>query len=109
MAEIEQLEAEKAADQRQRVRRLHEAAVELATKVERPTVEEVEASLQLAKELPVPNFGEWFEVEKERNTERYQEAVEETSRMLGTHEAKTRLRILKEILLNWTRRTSLAI
>lgn len=94
------------ADQQERIQRFQDATTQLATKAERPTVEEVEETLQRAKDLPVPDFGTWFEIEKERNTERYQEAVEETRRMLGKR-IKTRRDLLRGLLLAISRKTSL--
>ena len=69
----------------QLIRRSFEEAMDrLASKPDRPTVEEIEEVFRIGGALPILNFSTRFDVERERNTERYREAAQEAERAVST-------------------------
>jgi hypothetical protein len=59
------------------------AADRLASKVTTPTVEELSEYFETDDDLHIPDFGEQFERERQRNTKAYREVESETRRILG--------------------------
>ncbi|MBI4100366.1 hypothetical protein HY439_01360 [Candidatus Microgenomates bacterium] len=64
--------------------KMREAAKNLFSRTEPPpTLGELKEYFNLAQGLPTPTFDNAYKVAKERNVPEYQEAVEETRRLLN--------------------------
>lgn len=63
--------------------------------MDNPTQADYEAYQAVVMQLPVPDFGDWAKIEKERDTPRWQEALKEARQKMGISDQEWE-RILRE-------------